>query len=40
MRNKENKVNLVERQGIWFEINSQEGFTGVGEEYFESGQLE
>ncbi len=39
MRNKENKVSLVERQGIWYEINSQEPFTGVGEQYYEDGQL-
>ncbi len=39
MRNKENKVSLVERQGIWYEINSQVPFTGVGEQYYENGQL-
>jgi len=40
MRNKENEVNLVERQGIWYEINSQEGFTGVAETYYGNGQLQ
>ena len=39
MRNKENEVNLVERQGIWFEVNSQEPFTGVAEDFFRNGQL-
>ena len=29
----------VERQGIRYQVNSQEPFTGVGEEYYENGQL-
>jgi antitoxin component YwqK of YwqJK toxin-antitoxin module len=29
----------VERQGIRYEVNSQEPFTGVTESYFENGQL-
>jgi len=38
-QNKENKVNLVERDGVFFEVNSQEGFTGVAEIYYGNGQL-
>ena len=30
---------IQQRQGIRYEVNSQEPFTGVGEAYFENGQL-
>ena len=40
MRNKENNVNLVERNGVWFEVNSQEPFTGVAESFYGNGQLQ
>ena len=40
MRNKENEVNLVERKGIWYEVNSEVPFSGVAESYHFNGQLE
>ena len=40
MRNKENNVNLVERNGVWFEVNSEEPFTGVAESFYGNGQLQ
>ena len=40
LRNKENNVNLVERNGVWFEVNSEEPFTGVAESFYGNGQLQ
>ena len=39
-QNKENKVNLVERDGVWFEVNSEEPFTGVAESFYGNGQVQ
>ena len=31
---------LQDRQGIKYQVNSQEPFTGIAESYYENGQLE
>jgi len=37
--NKVTSINLVERQEITYEVNSQSPFSGISEDYYENGQL-